>query len=180
MLFKINDKPLFDENPGLMAIPEFVDKPERLLRYIFLVYDFESPYRKIPFEMRKEKCAVIAGYKYEKDGKRLDKNGREVISGSNPLVSGLVKVFMELQGDPDKELLVAYRDMLQDMKELMRKKNKTEKETGLVLKISKDLPDLIRKQKELEDLIESREGALAAPEEPSRPMSTLDEINSEQ
>ncbi len=176
MLFKITDKPLYEENPSLNAVPEFREKSERMLRYVFLVYDFDSPYRKIPLEKRKEKCVILAGYKYESDGKRLDKNARDIISGNNVTVNTIINAFMGLQDNTEKAMLAALDEQLYEWIELMKKKNKSIKESDLVLKISKELPGFMRRKQELEDIVDGRVGD-ESPEE-SKPMSTLDEVNS--
>lgn len=179
MLFKVSETPLFEENPELNSVPEFVGKSERMLKYVFLVYDYDSPYRKIPFEQRKNKCIIVAGYKLESDGKRLDKNAREIVSGANATVAQITKVFMELQGNPEKDTLAAYDAQICEWKELMQKKNKTDKEREYVLKVMSKLPEFMNKRKELLSII----GDISSDtqlEEISRPMSTLDEVNSEE
>lgn len=177
MLFKVSEKPLFEENPGLNSVPDFVGKSERMLRYVFLVYDYESPYRKMPIEYRKHKCVILAGYKLEPDGTRLDKNARDIVGGTNPTIAQLIRVFMELQGNPEKEVLAAYDAQIHEWKELMSKKNKSDKERDHVFKVMKELPVFMEKRKQLIELM--GESAKDLPEEASRVMSTLDEVNSE-
>lgn len=178
MLFKVNEKPLFEENPGLNSVPEFNGKSERMLRYVFLVYDYDSPYRKIPLEQRKNKCVILAGYKLESDGKRLDKNARDIVSGNNPTTNQIIKAFMELQGNPEKEALAAYDAQIYEWKELMHKKNKTDKEREHVFKVMKEMPTFLEKRRQMLEII--GEVAIAATDEISRPMSTLDQVNSEE
>ncbi len=177
MLFKVTSKDLFEENPSLNSVPEFIGKSERMLKYIMLVYDFESPYRKIPLEARKEKCVILAGYKYETDGKRLDKNARDIVSGNNTTVNNLIKVFMELQHDPEKDMLATYDSIMVEWKELIAKKNKTEKEQALVIKIIDGFGKYAQKRKELLEVLGER--GVEADKDLSRQMSTIDEMNSE-
>lgn len=181
MLFKVTDRPLIEDNPGIVSVPEFRDVPDRILKYIFLVHDFESPYRLIPSAKRKEKCVILAGFKMEPDGKRLDKNAREAIAGT-PQITALTKVFMELQEDDEKESLVSLREMIEDCNALLRKKNKNEKEMALALKVSDGLIEMTKNKRELEELIKSR-GMIISEDSGSdvsdKPISRLDQVNSE-
>lgn len=178
MLFKVTNNDVFEDNPSLNSVPEFSGKSERMLKYIFLTYDFDSPYRKIPIELRKEKCVILAGYKYESDGKRLDKNARDIVNGNNPTVNALIKVFMVLQGDLEKETLAAYDAQIHEWKELFHKKNKTDKEREHVLKVMDKLPTFMAKRKELLEMLGER-AKEEIPEELGRQVSTIDEVNSE-
>jgi hypothetical protein len=177
MLFKVTEKDVFEDNPELNSVPEFIGKSSRMLKYIFLVYDFDGPYRKMPLPARKERCVIQAGYKYESDGKRLDKNARDIVNGNNPTVLLLTKVFHELQGDPDKENLAALDAQLLEWRELMHKKNKTDKEQTLVFKLINDWPKFMQRRKEILEILGERTKEEA--EDISRPMSTIDEVNSE-
>ena len=65
MIYRVNKEPLFEVNPGLQSNEIFADCTERELRYIFLLYDIESPYIKMGFKDRKEKAALEAGYRHD-------------------------------------------------------------------------------------------------------------------
>jgi hypothetical protein len=98
MLYKIEDgKTVFESNTGLDSNEIFAKCSDRELRYVFLLYDVESPYIKMRFKDRQDKAASQAGYKKEKDGKRFDKNARAVLNGSRITVRRAIQEFKQIQ-----------------------------------------------------------------------------------
>jgi hypothetical protein len=98
MLYKIeNGKTVFESNPGLDSNEVFAKCSDRELRYVFLLYDVESPYINMRFKDRQHKAASEAGYKKEKDGKRFDRNAREVLKGSRIVVRRAIAEFKLIQ-----------------------------------------------------------------------------------
>lgn len=97
MIYKVSKTPLFEDNPGLKSNEVFSECTERELRYIFLLYDIESPYIKMGFEDRKEKAALQAGYRKETGGKRFDKNARHVLDGKSRRVNAAIQEFKSIQ-----------------------------------------------------------------------------------
>jgi len=97
MIYKVTKDPLFETNPGLASNAIFKECTERELRYIFLLYDIESPFIKMRFVDRKAKAALEAGYRKEKDGKRFDKNARQVLDGKTRRVNAAIQEFKTIQ-----------------------------------------------------------------------------------
>lgn len=98
MIYKIEkDVDVKETNEGLKANEIFNKCTDRELRYIFLLYDIESPYIKMRFEDRKTKAALDAGYRMEKGGKRFDKNARQVLDGKSRRVNEAIKEFRTIQ-----------------------------------------------------------------------------------
>jgi len=122
MLFKINEslkdaegREFFDLNPGAEAIPEFNSRSSRQMFFVCLVADRapDSPLRTLPEPQRRLKAAELVGFPTE-DGKRLDKNGRNVVNGKVPTVETAIAKYRELQYDPDKAELDAIDAQIQE------------------------------------------------------------------
>src|SRR5688572_32345531 len=98
MLYKlIHGQDVFILNPELKAIEEFEPLTDRQMRYVILATDYKSPMRKLNAADKKTRAAMEAGYKMEKDGKRLDMNGRNLIAGKNEKVEKAIKKYKILQ-----------------------------------------------------------------------------------
>jgi hypothetical protein len=151
MIFKVaKDKKIIEQNPEIEAFEAMMKCSDRELRYIFFVYDYETPFRKMPLETRKLKAADLAGFLREKGSTCFDKNGRATINGKIPKVEAAIAEFMEMQYDQEKELIHAYNIQIQEAMDLMKKKDKTDKDWGVLLKVNKELPSIIKTKKDLE------------------------------
>ncbi len=186
MLFQVSQKPIREENPEVDAVPEFAKCSDRELRYIFLVYDYESPLRKMEKIPMKEKAASMAGYKLEKGGARFDKNARTVLAGRSTKVESAVKVYLTLQRDFDREVLIAYDSELEQFVERSKEPKATDAAWRISLSIMKELPMLLKNRRELLELLSLRSDVVGDGEaaEDDGKYSTLDlvmeEIRSEE
>jgi hypothetical protein len=178
MLFKISKKPLIEENPELKAIPEFADLSDRQLRYIFLVYDYKTPLRQMPLEKRKEEAAKTVGYKYEADGKRLDRNARNLIAGKVVSVENAIIKFLNIQRDEDRESLMAIDSQITQIKDFIKKPGKEAGELEKSVKLAKELPALYEVRNQLKAILNLREEEKEQqPEEFKRELSAIDKFN---
>lgn len=158
MLFKIQSgKDVFDLNPELRAIPEFDALTARQMAYVILATDYKSPFRKLAIATRKTRAALEAGYKYEKDGKKLDMNARNVIQGKTPAIERAIRKYNLIQKDEDYETLLGLSRLISDIRELNNTANKSLAELEKAVKLSKELPALMKAKRDLEDIIEMRE-----------------------
>lgn len=180
MHFKITDKPLIEDNPELATFLPLVAITDRQLRYVLFAFDYESPFRKFPREQWKERAALHVGYKLEKDGRRLDKNGRDTVSMKSEALANAVVCFMGLQYDEDKELLQAYSEQLRQYTELLKKTDKDDKEEERALKVMEKMPALKAKKEELKAAIDTFAYQLEGEMEEIENISTLDRVNIEQ
>lgn len=182
MVFKIiKDKKVLETNPEISNFPKLSKCSDRELRWIFFVYDYDTPLRKMPLELRKEKAADIAGFLREKGSARLDKNARNTLSGKLPHVEEAISEFMEIQYDEDKDLILAYDTQISDAKELMKKKNKTDKEWAILVRLNKELPGIVKAKKDLDLIVGYRdEEDVEAESMEDEPLSALDLINMEE
>ena len=158
MIFKVDkNKDFFELNPSVMSFEKLPKCSSRELKWICLTYDYTTPLRNLPMEQRKEVAAKMVGFRTEGDTGRLDKNARNTITGKLEKVNEAISEFMEIQYDQENELLSAYKEQISQAIELMKKKNKTEKEWGIADKAVKSLPLLLSAKKELEKTLGMRE-----------------------
>jgi hypothetical protein len=158
MLFKVqHGKDVFELNPELKAISEFEPLTGRQMVYVILSTDYKSPFRKLTTADRKTRAAVEAGYKYDKTGKRLDTNGRNIIQGKNAAVEKAIKKYRILQKDEDYESLLGLSKLIGDIRELNQAHNKSLAELEKAVKFSKELPALMKAKKDLEEVLDMRE-----------------------
>jgi hypothetical protein len=189
MLFKVEKGKLtFDLNPELKAIEAFAGLTDRQMTYVILVSDYKTPFRKLAIEDKKYYSAVEAGYKLEKDGKRLDMNARNLVAGKVGAVEGAIKYYINsLQKDEDYEALRSIGILIAQIVELNAKPEKTivELEKAVTLTVGK-LDKLIETKKRLEEILDMREDpimttSLGTPDDPDTvdesTLSTLSKVN---
>lgn len=132
MLFRVmsdmatGGKDFFVENPGAEAIEEFNRCTSRQMFFVCLVADRDpdSPLRTQPELRRRTMAAEIAGWPLE-DGKRLDKNGRNLVAGKVESVEAAIAKYRELQYDENEDMLMAVDAQIQEAIYMM-KANKEE------------------------------------------------------
>lgn len=178
MVFKVErDKDFFQSNPSASAFEWFPKCSSREAKWVCLVFDYSTPLRNMPMEQRKEVAAKMAGFLIEKETGRLDKNARNVITGRVEKVNKAVEELMEIQYDEEQEMLIAYKEQISQALEILKKKNKSEKEWGICDKLNKSLPGLMKAKQELENTLGFREDRSAGLD--SEPLSTLDLLHEE-
>lgn len=122
MKYKIRQgQNIFDLNPGLHAVAEFdVLEP----RQMFVVAIFADPSRDNPIstlagKARREAAVKLAGYGYESDGKRLDKNARIVIYGQNKRIEAAIEKFKELHYNQRQHSIEALKTQIEEIREFL-------------------------------------------------------------
>lgn len=122
MLFNVDllrrEETVFERWPELNKIPEFTEgvvgfDTTEVLKYIFLVYDRNSPVvinNKENLIKRKYESAVISGFEL-KDG-RFKKSIEEVIKCKNESVNRMIFAYVRLFGDDDVAYLTGLKDAL--------------------------------------------------------------------
>lgn len=128
MLFRVKSefkeatgREFFELNPGSEAIEEFNRCTSRQMFFVCLVADrdFDSPLRTLPEHTRRTKAAEIAGWPLE-DGKRLDKNGRNLVAGKVESVEIAIAKYRELQYDEKEDMFEAVDTQIQEAIHVMR------------------------------------------------------------
>lgn len=178
MLFNVDfDKPVRDVNPEIDTIKDFKDIPDRSLKYVFLVYDYKSPYRELPIKQRKEKVAMAVGYRMEKGRNVFDKNAREVLNEKNYSVERARKAFQELIYDQDRDTYQSIDDLINNTKEFIRIKSIQAGELEKKIKMAKELPLLASTKKQLAQILEISDKIELEEEEEGMKISTLEMTN---
>lgn len=178
MLFRVEaSKDTFELNPGLKAIPEFEKLTERQITYVILSTDYKSPFRKLTPDERKHQSALIAGYKLDKEGKRFDTNGKNLLQGKVPSIEAAIKRYKELQRDEDYETLVALNTLIGQIRELNSKPDKNFQELAAAVNINvQKLDKLMETKKRIEELLDMREDEPAMVTKEA-PLETIEEAN---
>jgi len=155
MLFRVDlTKSMFDINPGMKIIPEFVDVPDRNLKYICLVFDYESPYKKLPLKERKEKVAFRVGFKMEKGRRILDKNARDIMLCKNGKVERATKAFKELIYDSDRETYESLDQLIANIRDIIKVPSKSVQEMDKKATMAQKLPSLSQTKKQLAQILD--------------------------
>lgn len=164
MIYKVeHDKDVFELNPELRAIKEFADLTHRQMVYTILVTDFKSPFRKLSLEEKKEKAAITAGFKLEKDGKRLDMNARNLVQGKVGTVEAGIKKYKELQRDEDYETLLSLSALISQIRAMNNKSDKDVAELAKVVDMNLKLSKLVEEKRKIEEILDLREDAPSDP-----------------
>jgi len=174
-------KSIFDTEPGLKAIKAFAQCTDKELKFLFLAYDYETPFRKLPKDQRLKQAAVEAGYSYESGTAYLRKDGRDAISFKSKLLRDARDYFMdEIQAvDLDREMLDAYNEQIGQHNEFLRRRDKKPSEIKLAMEVQQKLPDIVEKRNKLAELVGFKNEFAAEIEREKKQMSTLDKINIE-
>lgn len=154
---KITDKPIFEDNPELLAIPEFERLTDRQMRYVMLVDFHGSPLRMMKPEDRKYRAAIIAGYKLEKDGKRLDINGRNLIEGKVATIELARRMLKEIQHDTEREIMDALDTQLNEMVNFFKKPDKNLQELDKAMNLMAKLPIILETKKKILEILNFRD-----------------------
>jgi hypothetical protein len=178
MLFNVDlDKPVRETNPEIDTIREFKDIPDRSLKYVFLVYDYKSPYRELPMQQRKEKVALMVGFKMETGRKMFDKNAREVLKEKNYAVERARKAFTELIYDQDRDTYQAIDDLINNTKDYIRKTSNIASEMDKKIKMAKELPALASTKAQLAQILDISDKIELDEEDEESQVSTLEMSN---
>ena len=178
MLFKVDlNKTVKELNPEIEVINEFKDVPDRNLKYIFLVHDYESPFRKLPMDQRKEKVAFSVGFKVEKGRPVLDKNARNIMGGKNPKVERAIKAFKRLIYDSDRDTYQSLEDLISNIRVEIRAPGKSSQDMKHKASLAKDLPSLAQTLKQLAQILDIKETTEDESDNEEVQISTLEMVN---
>tara|TARA_R100000995_G_scaffold16783_1_gene6641 strand:- start:4158 stop:4700 length:543 start_codon:yes stop_codon:yes gene_type:complete len=151
MIFKVvHGKKIREVNDSIDAIPEFKSCSDKVMKYIVLMYDYFSPYSRLPFEQRKEQVLISLEY--------INKStiGTFFSRHKNVLKKGISK-YVEIQYDEDMESLIAMKAQMDEWREQLKKKNKTDREEDRAIKVFDKMPSHAKRIKELEEIVGYRE-----------------------
>jgi hypothetical protein len=100
----------------LKLLPEFqvdINDLDKVIRYIILLHDIQTPYRKLfpDYPVRKKEAALHAGWKLNKQG-IFDQYVENIVLGRNQVANGLIMSYLRLFNNPDYLLYVSFWEML--------------------------------------------------------------------
>ena len=174
MLYKIvQDKNCFDLNPGLLAVPKFAELTDQQMKFVLLLCDpsKDNPIKTLTGRDRREQSARLSGYKFESDGKRLDKNGRNLVYGKIASVEAAIEEFRLLHYNQHQHNKEALKKQITEIREFLESDKKIplihkgkivvnaqgeeiyttdQKALKLAVELGVKLPDLEKAYKELE------------------------------
>jgi len=179
MHYRVNSREnIFNTEPGLKGIPEFNACDDKELKYLFLAYDYEGPFRKLERAKRYKAAALAAGYKWLEGQGKFDTDGVNTITLKSVRLKKALDYFMNViqADDQDLETLDSYNEQLRQHNQFLSKKDKKSSEVNLAMKIQKELPDLIKKRNNIAELVGHKINFRKEYEE-NKKMSTLDKIN---
>jgi hypothetical protein len=154
MLFKVDiRKPVRETNPEINAIEEFVDLSDRNLKYIFLVYDYDTPYKQIPIDERKKKVALDVGFKTEKGRDLFDKNARDILNGKIDSIEAAIKKFKSLIFDQDRETYISVSELIVNISNMIGTPTKNIAELEKKAKMAQQLTSLSQTKKQLAQIL---------------------------
>lgn len=122
MLFKIRPgEDIFALNDGLNAIEAFVKLSSQQMMFVCLTCDpsKDNPIRSLSGRARRERAAIIAGYKMESDGKRLDKNARSLVYGQIASVENAIEEFKKNYYDEKQHSRDALKQQISELREFL-------------------------------------------------------------
>lgn len=151
MIFKVKlDEDIRKTNDGIDSIPAFVDANDKTIKYVILMYDYDSPYARQPHDVRKQQ--VLLALDYRKQGS-ID----SFFSRNRKKIKDCEEAYAELQYDDIYEGLLSCKTQLRNWDKLLRNEEKTDKEEALAFKIFDKYPQLMEKIEEMEKIVGYRE-----------------------
>lgn len=111
MLFNPTSKNLVKDMSGYKEFAvDFGLNRQKVLKYIILAYDMNSPLRDIYMDIweRKRAAAIAAGFKTGRDG-RFEAAVEDMLVGENKAVNIAVAKYITLHGLPEYTAMIAYQ-----------------------------------------------------------------------
>lgn len=155
MLFKISKEDFFTDNPEAEVIPQFVEVGDQAMKYICLVYGYNSPYRLLSMEVKRRKALEVAKV-YKTPQGRPSKLEKSLVDPTSKEIIAAIAEYQSIQFDEDRDTHEAYKEFVSQSKELLRKKDKDPKEMDQALKIHKEFTTLVENEKKLREILEIR------------------------
>ena len=184
MFYKVTQDDIRKDNPSIDAVEEFSPCTSVELKYIVLLYDYDTPFRALDWTSRKYRAAIEAGYKKNRKTGEFTKKAQDILDGDVNRVQLAASTFRILQKDIDKEALQTYNIQLEQFIEKAAEPKESNSDWDLALKISKALPDMLKDRKEIQQLLDIRgteieEDLFEEDEKIVKTLSTLDQMNQE-
>lgn len=156
MIYKVTQKDIRETNDDIDSIAAFAQCSNRELKFVFLAYDFDTPFRQLSFENRRMKAALESGYRMEKTRDYPDKTTRKLLNGGYPKVESAIEAFKGLRRDVDRETLDSYNTQLEQFVEYSKQPKESHKDWEVAMKINKGIFELLKLRKAIVELLDLR------------------------
>ena len=145
-----SEKDIRETNPGISAIPEFEGAHDKVLKYVFLMHDYDSPFWGIPFRSRKYRVMRALGYNTEPSANVFLNRHKEDLKKAEDYFIGMRKEDME------KMVIQSFDEQLEEWSKLLSKKNKTSEQKAEVLKVMPQIKNLMAQREGLIEKVRNR------------------------
>lgn len=152
MRFIVSKESMFKDNPSLEMFPQFEKLRDREMKWIALVYDYDSPLAQMPLPIRQKKAGHMVGHSFDDKDNPTGKL-KEMLDGADRDVIEAVKEYKKIQYDENKETLLAYNEQLDQFREFMRRTNKKASELKFAQSLQKQMPDLLKAREEIAKIV---------------------------
>ena len=176
MRFILNpETDVIKDNPTLKMTEHLSQLQNRDIKWIMLVYDYDSPLSQMPLETRKIKAGKMVGFAFVGGGTPTG-SLKLIIDGKNQKIINAVKEYHTLQFDENQEALKSYNDQLSQYRKFLSQKDKKTAEIKLAITLQKELPGLLRARDEIAKLVGLRAEEEDFESNDSGDLSTIDKI----
>lgn len=174
----VASKDVFATEPSLKAIPEFNACTSQELKFIFLAYDYEGPFKKLERSKRLKEAAIAAKYEFQEGQGIFKKDGIDAITFRKVRMQKARAYFMEKiqANDLDLEMLESYNEQIREYNVFLAKKDKKPAETKLAITIQEKLPNIVKLRNELAEICGHKADYHKELGEDTK-MSTIDKVN---
>ena len=174
----IANKDIFSTEPSLRGIPQFNACTSQELKFIFLSYDYEGPFKKLERSKRLKEAAIAAKYDWLEGQDIFDKAGIDAITFKKVRMQKARTYFMEniQANDLDLEMLESYNEQIREYNVFLSKKDKKASDTKLAIIIQEKLPNIVKLRNELAEICGHKADYHKELGEDTK-MSTIDKVN---
>jgi hypothetical protein len=174
----VASRDVFLTEPSLSSIPQFHACSSKELKFIFLAYDYDGPFRKLERPIRLREAAIAAGYTFIEDKQVFDQEGKDAINFKNVRLQNARDYFMNTiqANDLDLAMLEAYNEQIREYNVILSQKNKKSNDTKLAMQIQKELPAIVELRNKLAQIC-GHKSDFVDEIKSDKKMSTLDKIN---
>ncbi len=185
---------IFEKYPELKVVSEYSKLTDRQMKLVCLVADIKSPIKTLPDKQRRERACYTLNFPTE--GNRLDKNGRNIVSGQVESIEKAIEVYKKNQYDSDRDTLDSLKQQIQEIKDYLKSdksqplifkgkvvvdnkgKEKTftdPKNLKLAAELGERLPGLVEAYKKVESILNVKEEKLQIPTFTSNDLPVVEE-----
>lgn len=151
MLFKVlADKPVRETNGNIDAVPEFLGVDDTALKYVFLMRDYDSPYNRLPYDMRKDLILVSLGM-------TDSKKSRDFFTANAADIDRSGEAFNKMQFSVEHETIISMKQQLSNWNKIMAQEKQNDREMAIIQKVFEKLPAYMQRVKELEEIVGYRD-----------------------